>query len=161
MPKQITLILISILFVSCANDTVFTKYKGIENNKWHKDSIISFNFNAIDTLSKNAVYINLRNDKNYEFNNLFLIASVEFPNKTKVIDTLEYEMADVKGRFLGTGSTDLKENKLEYKTNIKFPVVGKYHFSIQHAMRKIGKENGVDFLNGITDVGIEIENSNN
>ncbi len=160
MPKQITLIIISILFISCTNNTVFTKYKGIPNNKWHKDSIINFSFNAKDTLSRNTVYVNLRNNKNYAFNNLFLIASVEFPNKTKVIDTLEYEMTDARGRFLGTGFTDLKENKLEYKTNIKFPIQGEYQFSVQHAMRKIGEENGVDFLNGITDIGIEIENSN-
>ncbi|MCF6350117.1 MAG: gliding motility lipoprotein GldH [Flavobacteriaceae bacterium] len=160
MLKQIILIVISILFISCTNNTIFTKYKGIENNKWHKDSIISFNYNTTDTISKNIVYINLRNDKNYAFNNLFLITTVEFPNKTKIIDTLEYEMADVKGHFLGTGFTDLKENKLVYKTNIRFPIVGEYQFSVQHAMRKISEENGIDFLNGITDVGIEIEHIN-
>ena len=77
MPKLITLIIISTLFISCSNDTIFTKYKGIPNNKWQKDTIIKFNYNTKDTLSKNVINVNLRNNKNYEFNNLFLIASVE------------------------------------------------------------------------------------
>ena len=149
-----------IVFVSCTNNTIFTEYKSIPNNKWHKDSIISFHFNAKDTVSKNNIYINLRNNKEYEFNNLFLITSVEFPNKTKVIDTLEYEMTDAKGRFLGTGFTDTKENKLEYKASIPFAIQGDYHFTIKQAMRKIGEENGVNFLNGISDIGIEINKIN-
>lgn len=160
MNRFIAILILSILCSSCTNkNIVFDEYKSISNSKWHKDSIISFVFNPIDTLTKNEIYINLRNNKNYEFNNLFIIASVEFPNKTQVIDTLEYEMTDDKGYFLGTGFTDAKENKLEYKTNIQFPLKGDYLFSIQHAMRKNGKENGMIHLEGVTDIGIQINKS--
>jgi gliding motility-associated lipoprotein GldH len=166
---SIVSIVITVLLslVSCSNGTIFTAYKSITENKWDKNSVINFKYNAIDTVSKNTIYINLRNNKNYEFNNLFLIVTVEFPasiNKakfSKITDTLEYEMTDAKGYFLGTGFTDIKENKLEYKTNISFPIKGEYHFSIQHAMRKIGEQNGVSFLNGVTDVGIEIVKEKN
>ena len=156
MSKFIILILFSFL-ISCNKNTVFTEYESIPDNKWQQDHIVNFTYKPKDTLSKNTVFINLRNNKDYNFNNLFLIATVEFPNKTKVIDTLEYEMTDAKGYFLGDGFTDLKENKLEYKSNITFALKGNYHFYIQHAMRRISEENGVDYLNGITDVGIEIE----
>lgn len=166
MPKLTAFIILIFLFASCSNNVVYTDFKGIPNNKWHKNSAITFHYNSKDSISNNAIYINLRNDKNYEFNNLFLIVSVEFPpswntiqtqSVTKIIDTLQYEMTDAKGYYLGTGFTDIKENKLEYKSNITFPVKGKYTFKIQHAMRNIGNEEGVEFLNGITDVGIEIE----
>jgi gliding motility-associated lipoprotein GldH len=157
MRKFLSILAVLILFSSCANDVVFNQYKSISNSKWHKDSIINFVFSPIDTLSKNAIYVNLRNNKNYEFNNLFLIVSVDFPNKTKITDTLEYEMTDKMGYFLGTGLTDIKENKLEYKSNIQFPLKGDYRFSIQQAMRKNGKNNGIIQLEGVSDVGIQIK----
>ncbi len=88
---------------------------------------------------------------------MFLIVNIDFPNNNVVVDTLEYEMADIEGNFLGYGFTDLKENILEYKTNVVFPTKGTYTFSIQHAMRKSGDVNGIDLLEGVTDIGLRIE----
>lgn len=155
--KTVKLLLIILLFASCKHDLVFTKYTHVTNNTWHKDSIVRFKVDITDTISKHAVYLNLRNDKDYEFNNLFLIVDVDYPNKTKISDTLEYKMTDEKGFFLGTGYTDIKENKLELKEHMQFPVKGIYTYNIQQAMRKNGEEQGVVLLNGITDVGLEIE----
>ena len=75
----------------------------------------------------------------------------------KVIDTLEYEMADSQGRWLGTGYTDIKENKLFYKQNVVFKEVGDYKFSIQQATRSIHDIEGKNPLEGITNVGLSIE----
>ena len=157
MNKFIQLAVIIVLLSSCQNNTVFTKHKAMDNNKWHKDSIVTFEVDIKDTIYKNAIYLNLRNNKDYGFNNIYLIVNINYPNKKKIIDTLSYKMTDEKGRFLGTGFTDLKENKLELKESFLFPTKGKYIFNIQQAMRKNGKENGVEELEGITDVGIEIE----
>ena len=88
---------------------------------------------------------------------MFLIIGIDFPDNTSVIDTLEYEMTDVEGKFLGTGFTDLKENLLEYKTNVIFPKSGEYNINVQQVMRKSGDVDGITNLNGITDVGLSIE----
>ncbi len=53
-------------------------------------------------------------------------------------------MAKPNGEFLGTGFSDIKENKLWYKENVVFKEKGEYQFNIQHAMRENGKVNGVD-----------------
>lgn len=157
MRNSIAFILIIILLTSCGKAKVFELYKPTDNNTWHKDSIMNFTFSPTDTLAKNNVFINLRNNKEYEYSNLFLIVGIEFPNNTNIVDTLEYEMADTQGKFLGTGLTDLKENKLEYKTNVVFPTKGEYNINVQQAMRKSGQINGIESLNGITEVGISIE----
>lgn len=157
MRNSIAFILIIILLTSCGKAKVFELYKPTDNNTWHKDSIMNFTFSTTDTLAKNNVFINLRNNKEYEYSNLFLIVGIEFPNNTNIVDTLEYEMADTQGKFLGTGLTDLKENKLEYKTNVVFPTKGEYNINVQQAMRKSGQINGIESLNGITEVGISIE----
>ena len=158
---RFSLIILLVFLSSCSNNTVFSEFKAVANNAWQKDSIFEFDVAIKDTTSQHAIYINLRNDKDYEFNNIFLIVDVDYPNKTKVIDTLEYKMTDDKGVFLGTGFTDIKENKLELKEHIKFPIKGNYTFKVQQAMRKNGQENGEEFLKGITDVGIQIEKLNN
>jgi gliding motility-associated lipoprotein GldH len=145
---------------SCSHNAVFQEYKNMDDAEWNKDSVISFNFESFDTISKNNIYINIRNNMDYEFSNLFLIVGIQFPDDYRIVDTLEYEMTDKNGRFLGTGISDVKENKLEYKTNVTFPKEGKYTIDIQQAMRKNQNVEGIINLNGITDVGVEIEKTN-
>lgn len=158
MRNTAIILFLTIIITSCSNDNlVFDTYKSMPNSEWHKDSIVRFEFNPIDTISKNKIYINLRNNNDYAYSNLFLIVGIDFPNNYKVVDTLEYEMADVEGKFLGEGFTDLKENKLEFKTNVNFPSSGTYKISIQQAMRKSGDVDGIKALEGVTDVGLQIE----
>ena len=157
MRKLSVIIIVSLITLSCNDPAVFDIYKPISKTQWHKDSIISFTFNPVDTVSPNNVYINLRNNNDYQYSNLFLIVGIDFPNNFSVVDTLEYEMANAEGKFLGSGFTDLKENKLEYKNNVVFPSSGTYIISVQHAMRKSGDIEGISLLQGITDVGLRIE----
>lgn len=159
--NSVVIILLIISFYSCGKAKVYDQFESIENGSWHKDSIVKFTFSPIDTITKNNVFINLRNNKDFEYSNLFLIVGIEFPNNTNIVDTLEYEMADAQGKFLGTGFTDLKENKLEYKTNVVFPTKGNYIINVQQAMRKSGQVDGINNLNGITEVGISIEKTEN
>lgn len=155
--KQLSLLAVTFLLLSCNSNAVFDQYIPIENHKWHSEKGIDFIVNNLDTISANNVFINIRNNKNYEFSSLFLIAKLELPNGFKVIDTLEYEMTDPSGNWLGTGFTDLKENKLFYKENVVFSEIGAYKFNIQHATRSINDIQGKNPLEGITDVGLSIE----
>ncbi|MCK0130467.1 gliding motility lipoprotein GldH [Flavobacteriaceae bacterium F08102] len=157
MRKLIYFVLICIGFTACESNVVYNTYKSVDLAQWDKDSIIKFTFSPIDTVSRNNIYINLRNNNDYAYSNLFLIVGIEFPDHYTVVDTLEYAMADVTGKFLGSGMTDLKENKLEYKTNVIFPHTGEYTFTVQQAMRKAGEIDGIKKLKGISDVGISIE----
>jgi gliding motility-associated lipoprotein GldH len=136
---------------------VYDQYKSIENHEWPSDNIFEFIVSNKDTISKNNVFINIRNTKNYEFSSLFLITKIEFPSGFQVVDTLEYEMTDAQGNWLGTGFTDLKENKLFYKEGVVFSEKGDFKFSIQHATRGINDIEGENPLNGVTDVGLRIE----
>ena len=158
--KLILAFIILTYTLSCTNNTIYNQYQTIENSEWHKDSIINFKINSTDTISKNNLYVTLRNNKDYEFSNLFLIVGIKFPNNYQIVDTLEYEMTTPEGRFLGNGMTDVKENKLEYKTNVTFSLMGDYDISVQQAMRRTRDIDGLNALNGITDVGLQIEKLN-
>ena len=156
--KILTLLLGSFfLLASCDSNRVFDKYIAVEDNNWLKDSKIDFEFQITDTISRNNLFINIRNNKDYEYSNLYLIAHLDFPNGKKIVDTLQYEMANKNGKFLGSGLSEIKENKLFYKENSIFPVSGNYKVSIRHAMRKNGNVEGIEKLQGISDVGFRIE----
>lgn len=85
---------------------------------------------------------------------------MNFPNGKVIVDTLEYKMAYPNGKWMGNGFSDIKENKLWYKENVQFSEIGTYQINIRHAMRQNGEVEGIDDLQGITEVGFSIEKNN-
>ena len=152
--------LIVLCFFSCDSLREHDSYVSVVNNTWNSSEEIIFPFVVTDTIQRKNLFINIRNNNEYSYSNLFLITQLEFPNGKKIVDTLEYEMTDVSGRFLGKGLTDIKENKLFYKENVVFPNTGNYKVSISQAMRKSGAIKGIELLDGITEVGFRIEKVN-
>ena len=158
--RIILILVLGVLFISCDSNRVFDEYKSITNNSWSQDHSINFKFEITDTISKNNLFINVRNSNQYQFSNLYIISSINFPNGKKIVDTLQYEIADKNGRFLGEGISDIKHNKLFFKENIIFPFSGNYNVSISQAMRKNGSIDGIKELRGVSDVGFRIEKVN-
>ncbi len=152
--NSVLLILVVILFFSCDKKRVFDEYKSV-GSAWNKDSIVTFEMPKLDTTKQYNLFVNLRDNNNYPFNNLFLIVSMEKPNGFIKVDTLEYQMANPDGSLLGDGFSDIKESKLFYKEKIKLQGITKIH--IKQAVRENGKIAGVKALEGITEVGFRIE----
>lgn len=65
-------------------------------------------------------------------------------------------MAHPDGKLMGSGG-NIKENKLWYKQNVRFVEKGNYTFKIKQAMREFDEIDGLDNLDGILNVGLEIE----
>lgn len=151
--------LILILY-SCDSSQVFHEYKSIPKGEWEVNNPIHFTIENQDTISKNNIYIHLRNDNNYPFSSVFLISKMVFPDGNKIVDTLQYEMANEKGEWLGTGFSSVKESKLFYKEKVRFPQKGTYKFSVEQVTRGIDDIEGVKPLKGILDVGLQIEKVN-
>lgn len=154
------LLIFGILLVSCDSKQVFDEYKSLSNG-WNQDSLVRFEVKQIDTSKVYDLFINIRNNNEYAYSNLFLITEMHFPQGKVITDTLEYEMAYPNGEWMGQGFSDIKENKLWYKENVRFPEIGTYEITIRQAMRKNGKVNGIKSLEGITEVGFRIEKSKN
>lgn len=148
------LLLVVLLFFSCDKKRVFDEYKSV-GSAWHKDSIVTFDLPELDSTKQYNLFVNLRDNNNYKYNNLFLIVAIESPNGFTKVDTLEYQMANPDGSLLGNGFSDIKESKLIYKEHQKFK--GKYKVRIKQAVRETGKVPGVMLLDGITEVGFRIE----
>ena len=115
--NSILFILMLLLIISCDKKRIFDQYKSV-GNVWHKDSIVTFDLPKLDTQKFFNMYVNIRNNDDYPFNNLFLIVSLEQPNRQVKVDTLEYQMANPDGTLLGDGFRTLK--KTSFFTRIKY-----------------------------------------
>ena len=153
--NSLLLLFVIVLFFSCDKKRVFDEYKSV-GSAWNKDSIVTFDLPVLDSTKRYDLFVNLRDNNNYKYSNLFLIISLESPNGYTKVDTLEYQMAEPDGTLLGDGFTDIKESKLFYKENVRFR--GNYKVHIKQAVRENGKVPGVALLDGITEVGFRIEN---
>jgi len=135
---------------ACDTHRVFDEYKTITGGSWNKDSILVFDIPVTDTLQNHNLYINIRNDINYGYRNLWLFVKIEEPDGIALSDTFEIAMADPSGKWLGEGFGGLKTREVIYRRNVYFPHSGDYKISLQQGMR----ENSLD---GISDVGIRVE----
>ena len=151
-----TLIILVLQLLSCDPNGVFDRYERIPTS-WHKDSIVEFKFDPPDSIDPYNLFVNLRNDNDYKFSNIYLIVELEHPQGMTIKDTLLYKMAKPNGEFLGTGLSSIKENKLWFKEGYVFKESGSYKINIQHAMRENGKVHGIKELEGITEVGFRVE----
>jgi gliding motility-associated lipoprotein GldH len=146
-----------VIIISCGDRSALNKYQTLENSSWQFGKSIVFDFEVQDTLTPKNLFINIRSNNEYEFSNIYLITELKFSDNSLIIDTLQYEMADASGNFLGTGFSEIKENMLFYKERKVFPVKGKYTLKIAQAMRKNGEVAPIETLKGIQDVGFSIE----
>lgn len=156
--SSIFFVFIFIGFIACeSNNTIFDTYKTLDSASWSAKDTIKFDFQVSDTISRNNLFINLRNNNQYGYSNIYVITNLYFPDGKKVVDTLQYAMTDSEGNFLGSGFSEIKENKLYYKEQKVFPMSGMYRVSIRQAMRKNGEIDPIQELEGISDVGFRIE----
>jgi len=151
--KILTVIFLSLLFLSCDTNKVFEEYIAVDNNIWKKEDRADFVFEVVDTTSPHNIYINIRNTGDYSFSNLYLFLTIKGPNGNYTIDTVNCQLADNRGKWLGSGVGDLWDLKIPYIGNFKFAQQGKYIVSYEQAMRV---KNG---LKGISDIGLRIERS--
>ena len=129
-------------------------------NGWDIDESMKFEIKDTIDFTSN-IYFYIRNNNDYPFSNIFLIASVKSNQNIYEIDTLEYTMANNKGEWLGKGFSMIKESKLSWKRSWKPNFPPPYFFEIKQANRKIGQIRADKKLVGILTFGLSIEKTLN
>jgi len=143
-------ILSILLFSACDSNMVFTDSKAIEEKIWKLEDVAIFQVPVSDTIKSNNVSFTLRTGSSYPFRNIYLFVSTTSPDGKTITDTLQYNLADEKGKWYGKGFGDIHELKLPYKSNVFFPKKGNYQFTVRQGMR-------TEALAGVYDFGLRIE----
>jgi gliding motility-associated lipoprotein GldH len=145
------LIIILVLQISgCNNNVTFTDSSAFPSETWKIENVAEFNPDISDTSTIQNIYFTIRTGSAYPFRNIWLFVNTISPSGKSITDTLQYMLADGKGKWYGRGIGDVKELNLPFRTGIYFPEKGEYHFKIRHGMR-------VENLKGVYDLGLRIE----
>jgi gliding motility-associated lipoprotein GldH len=142
----------AVALISCGESPFFEENKSVGDNVWSWNEPVEFDVDVTDTVSPYNFYLNLRTTKGYEFSNVFVFFTLKFPNGGEMRDTIEAPLADDLGNWLGKPSGSLVDNKILFGPRRIFPLTGKYHVTIEQAMRD-------QDLAEVSDVGLTIEKS--
>jgi len=142
--------LIFLLFSCIRSNDVYFSYKTIPTEGWNKDSICRFDIDIMDNAASYNVYVNIRNRSEYPRQNLWLFIRRIAPDSVIKTDSINFYLADQRGKWLGSGVGSTYEMPVLFEQNVKFPLPGKYRFEVKHGMRD-------DLLPGVNDVGLRIE----
>jgi gliding motility-associated lipoprotein GldH len=146
----IIVLIFLLLLLSCNSRVVYTNSEKMAKETWTLMDIPTFKVPITDTINSNNVIFTIRSGSAYPFRNIYLFVSTTSPDGKKITDTLQYNLADEKGKWYGKGFGDVHELNLPYKSNVYFPIKGTYEFKIQHGMR-------IENLKGVYDFGLRIE----
>lgn len=138
----------ALLLSSCDNNSLIKESKSV-HHPWLSNQTIEFEFEVTDTIASHSFYIDIRNNTDYSYSNVFFFINTTFPNGTMTKDTVECILADVRGKWLGKGMGSIKESTHVIREDLVFPLSGLYKMEFVQAMRD-------HELYGIEDVGIDI-----
>ena len=136
---------------SCRNEeVVFYTFNHLSANGWNKREIQTFVPEIEDSLSFYDIDISLRYTNDYAFSNLWLFIGYTDEEGFSCTDTLECRLADVYGKWYGSGWGASYQQVIPFKKRFRFPRRGEYRFSIQQGMRE-------DVIRHIEDVGLSVK----
>lgn len=144
------LLTLVIALTSCDQNRYFEQNSEIDKETWTYQDIKKFQVDIKDTNSLFNFYLNVRNTTDYPFANLYVFVETTFPDSLMARDTIELQLANRRGDWLGSGYGKFKYNQFILRKGMRFVQKGSYSFSIEQGMR-------TEVLEGISDVGIRLE----
>ncbi len=145
------IIIVSILSSSCSESGVIVNQsQAVKDAQWLSSDSLVFEFEIKDTVNYYDFSVLIRNTENYMWSNVYLFSDLTFPNGKTRRDTLEIQLADQYGYWLGHNSGTIVTTSAKFMQHRRFPLSGDYRMSITHGMRE-------PILEEVTDVGVKVK----
>jgi len=143
---------LSAILQGCTDGAVIDTSQEINERTWSYIRKITIPVKIEDTAASYDIYMNLRHTASYKYSNIFILSHITGPDRKKVTERKEFQLAYPDGEWLGSGSGNLYSYQLLLKKGYKFPAPGTYTFEFEQNMRD-------NPLREISDVGLRIEHS--
>ncbi len=137
-----------LLASSCTHDEVYSGFCSFPKAVWEKDNPALFNVDINDASARYSLTFEIRNNDEYPFRNLWLFIDVFTPSGDILKDTVDIELADIYGKWYGTGLS-LYTYSFPYQSTFQYPDTGRYVYTIRQGMRE-------EALLGISDIGLTV-----
>lgn len=140
-----------LFFTSCTTLDLFEKNVAIPQHKWSSSYKPKFTFNITDTSTSYQLYLILRHNEKYSFNNIWINLYSQPPGDLAHKASFELSLATNERGWLGSSMDDIYEHRIKLTNPIKMKA-GEYNFSIEQIMRE-------DPLLHVMNVGLRVEKS--
>lgn len=147
------LVLVSNFFVSCQTIDLYEKNVSLPGHEWESSFKPDFKFIIEDTASPYQVFIVVRHNEKYNYNNIWLNLYTRPPGDSTQKVQYELPLATSERGWLGTAMDDLYEHRIlitPRNQDVYFRKKGEYIFTLEHIMRE-------DPLKNVLNVGLRIE----
>ena len=134
---------------SCQTIDIYERTTAFKTHSWQSSQRPSFTFEINDTTSLYNIFLVLRHEDAYNYNNIWVNLTVKGPTGVDSIRR-EFVLGNNKQGWLGSGMDDVFEHRIPFNDKPAPFHKGKYTFTLQQDMRE-------DPLDHVMDVGIRVE----
>ena len=145
---SLVLVLSALWIVSCTSSDLYEKNVTIPGFKWKSSFKPEFTFIIKDTSSPYQLFLVLRHNEKYNYNNIWINLYSQPPGDTVHKAPFELQLA-TNEKWLASGMDDIYEHRIKL-TDPQYLRAGVYHFTVEQIMRENPLEN-------VMDVGLRVE----
>lgn len=150
----ILLFIYCLVFLSCTTIDLYERVVTIPKHNWQSSYKPSFKFTIKDTSVPYLVFLILRHNEKYNYNNLWINLYTVVPGSTTATRSqYELPLATNEKGWLATAMDDIYEHRIALtplNQKLYFRKAGEYVFTLEHIMRE-------DPLENVMNVGLRIE----
>lgn len=142
-------IIIVIALASCQSIDIYEKTASFPIHSWKSAEKPSFTFEITDTTSLYNIFLVLRHEDAYNYNNIWVNLTVKSPVDVITVRR-EFILGNNRQGWLGSGMDDIFEHRIPFNDKPAAFKKGRYTFTLQQDMRE-------DPLDHILNAGIRVE----
>lgn len=138
------------IFSSCDTIDLYEKITAVPKHEWNSEFKPTFNFTIKDSTSIYDIFVVLRHNEKYEFNNIWISLTTQRKGDSSETGQYELPLANNEG-WMGSAMDDLYEHRIRITSAEGIRLrKGEYSFTIGHIMRQ-------DPLEHVMNIGLRIE----
>ena len=140
---------LALFTASCTSIDLYEKSVTIPGYAWSHSFRPSFDFVIKDTSSPYKIFLVLRHNEKYNYNNIYVNLLIKVPGQDSTIKIQrDLQLATNEKGWLGAGMDDIYEHRIELD---ELPLkAGNYQFTIEQIMRE-------DPLQNVLNAGLRLE----
>ena len=141
--------LMALLTASCTSIDLYEKSVTIPGYAWSNNFRPSFDFVIKDTTAPYKIFLVLRHNEKYNYNNIYVNLLIKAPNQDSTIKIQQDLLLATNDKgWLAAGMDDIYEHRIELA---ELPLkAGNYQFTIEQIMRE-------DPLQNVLNAGLRLE----
>ncbi len=150
MKKLLVFILLSAILSACSTLDVYEKTFFFPQHEWKSKDSCAFSFTIEDTASLYNIYVVIRHEDAYHYNNIWLLLTTQAPGEAIRSQQVDVTLGDNKKGWLGSGMDDVFDHRARITHSPVKLKKGEYTFILKQNMRE-------EPLQFILNTGIRVE----